>query len=132
MAGNEKADTLGRKGSANTFTGPEPVFGITKTTVRRSISAWIKLQHHIHWTNVAGHRQRKLMMGKPFQSLAAKVLQLSRTQIRAVTGLMTGHCNLRKHLHTMGIFKENPVCRVCNEEEETTFHILFECEFLAC
>jgi hypothetical protein len=41
---------------------------------------------------------------------------------------MTGHCNL----HTMGIFKENPVCRLCNEEEETTFHIFFECEVLAC
>jgi hypothetical protein len=71
------------------------------------------------------------MTGKPSQSLAADVLQLSRTQIRVVTGLMTGHCNLRKHLYTMGIFKENPVCRLCNEEEETTFHIVFKCEVLA-
>jgi hypothetical protein len=31
----------------------------------------------------------------------------------------------------MGVFKENPVCRLCNEEEETTFHIVFECEVLA-
>jgi hypothetical protein len=68
------------------------------------------------------------MMGKPSQSLAADVLRLSRTQIRVVTGLMTGHYNLRKHLHTMGIFKENPVCRLCNEEEETTSHTVFECE----
>jgi hypothetical protein len=71
------------------------------------------------------------MVGKPSQSLAADVLSLSRTQIRVVTGLMTGHCNLRKHLHTMGIFKENHVCRLCSEEEETTFHIVFECEVLA-
>jgi hypothetical protein len=70
------------------------------------------------------------MMGKPFQSLAADVLRLNRTQIRVVTGLMTGHCGLRKHLHTMGIFKENPVWRLCNEEE-TISHIVFECEVLA-
>jgi hypothetical protein len=70
------------------------------------------------------------MMGKPFQSLAADVLRLNRTQIRVVTGLMTGHCGLRKHLHTMGIFKENRVCRLCNEEE-TISHIVFECEVLA-
>jgi hypothetical protein len=44
---------------------------------------------------------------------------------------MTGHCNLRKHLHTMGIFNKNPVCKLCKEEEETTFHIVFECEVLA-
>jgi hypothetical protein len=131
IAGNRKAGALAREGSANTFTGPEPVFGITKTTACRSISAWIKLQHQTYWTNVAGHRQSKLMMGKPSQSLAADVLRLSRTQIRAVTGLMTDHCNLRKHLLTMGIFKENPVCRLCNEKEETTFHIVFECEILA-
>jgi hypothetical protein len=30
----------------------------------------------------------------------------------------------------MGIFKETPVCRLCNEEEETIFHIVFECEVL--
>jgi hypothetical protein len=31
----------------------------------------------------------------------------------------------------MGIFKENPVCKLCikEEEEETSFHIAFECEF---
>jgi hypothetical protein len=118
IAGNKKADALAREGSANTSIGPKPVFGITKTTARRSISVWIKLQHQIHWTNVAGHRQSKLMMGKPSESMAADILQLSRTKIRVVTGLMTGQCNLRKHPHTMGIFMENPVCRLCNEEKK--------------
>jgi hypothetical protein len=31
----------------------------------------------------------------------------------------------------MVIFKENPVCRLCSEKEETIFHIVFECEVLA-
>jgi ribonuclease HI len=74
IAGNEKADALAREGFANTFTGLEPVFGITKATAHSSISAWIKLQHQIHWTNVAGHIQSKVMMGKLSQSLAADVL----------------------------------------------------------
>jgi hypothetical protein len=47
-----------------------------------------------------------------------------------VTVLMTVHCSLRKHLHTIGIFKENSVCRLCSEEEETIFHIVFKCEVL--
>jgi hypothetical protein len=103
IADNKKADALAREGSAaNTFSGPELVFGTIKTTACRSISAWIILYHQAHWNIVAGHRQSKLMVGKPSQSLAADVLQLSRTQIRVVTGLMTCHCNLRKHLHTMG------------------------------
>jgi hypothetical protein len=44
---------------------------------------------------------------------------------------MTGHCNLRKHLHTMAIFTGNPVCRLCKDDEETVFHIVFECKVLA-
>jgi ribonuclease HI len=56
IAGNEKVDAMAREGSANTFTGPEPVFGITKATSHRSISGWMKLQHQIHWTNMANHR----------------------------------------------------------------------------
>jgi hypothetical protein len=31
----------------------------------------------------------------------------------------------------MGIFKENPVCGLCNEKDETAFHIVFECEVLS-
>jgi hypothetical protein len=31
----------------------------------------------------------------------------------------------------MSIFQENPVYRLCSEEEETTFHVVFKCEVLA-
>jgi hypothetical protein len=45
-------------------------------------------------------------------------------------GLLIGHCHLRKHLHRLGIHKEEPVCRKCGMGEETAHHILFECEAL--
>jgi hypothetical protein len=44
---------------------------------------------------------------------------------------MTGDGNLREHLYPMGIFMENPVCRLCNVEDETISHIFFEREVLA-
>lgn len=31
-------------------------------------------------------------------------------------------------MHTMGIFNEEPICRLCNEEDETASRIIFECE----
>jgi hypothetical protein len=55
---------------------------------------------------------------------------LSRNQTRLVVWLLTGHCHLRKHLHRLGIYKEEPVCRKCGMVEETAHHILFECEAL--
>jgi hypothetical protein len=50
--------------------------------------------------------------------------------MRVVVGLLTGHCHLRKHLHRLGIYKEEPVCRKCGVGEETAHHIIFECEAL--
>ena len=37
---------------------------------------------------------------------------------------------MRRHLYVMGLFN-NPICRKCGTEEETSVHILCECEALA-
>lgn len=51
---------------------------------------------------------------------------MSRNLIRTVTGIITGHCFLRKRLHNMGLHTEEPIYRLCNEEEEAADRILFE------
>jgi len=38
--------------------------------------------------------------------------------MRAVTGLLTGHNALRKHIHLTGL-SDSPLCRRCGAEEET-------------
>lgn len=43
-----------------------------------------------------------------------------------MVGLITGFCQLRYHLHRIGVITESPVCRLCGEED-----IAFECEALA-
>jgi len=52
------------------------------------------------------------------------------TQSRAIAGLLTGHNNLRTHLHLIGL-SDSPLCRRCAAEDETSAHILCECEALA-
>jgi hypothetical protein len=44
--------------------------------------------------------------------------------------VLTGHNTLRGHLYVMGL-SNNPTCRKCGTEEETSVHILCECEALA-
>jgi hypothetical protein len=63
--------------------------------------------------------------------LGSKAKFLSNTtQARAVTGLLTGHNTLRRHLHLLRLV-DNPVFRRCGVEEETSAHILCEREALA-
>jgi len=52
------------------------------------------------------------------------------TQSRAVTGFLTQHNTLRRHLHLIGLL-DCPLCRRCGAEEETSAHILCEYEVLA-
>jgi hypothetical protein len=130
VAGNEAADALARQGSATIFTGPEPVLGLTRSTVRGGVTEWLKQRHAAHWSRVPGNRHGRLMIGSVSQTLTADLLQLNRTQIKKVTGLLTGHCHLRKHLHTIGVFRDEPICRLCNEEDETASHVIFECPAL--
>ena len=54
----------------------------------------------------------------------------NRIQSRVVTGLLTGHNTLRRHLYLPGLL-DSPLCRRCGAGEETSAHILCECEALA-
>ena len=57
-------------------------------------------------------------------------MSFNRTQTRVVIGFLTGHNTLRRHLHVLGL-PDSPLCRNCEEAEETSAHILCECEALA-
>jgi hypothetical protein len=75
-------------------------------------------------------RQARVLISGPSLGAKAKFLSSNRTQSRAVTGLLTGHNTLRRHLHLMGL-SDNPLCRRCAAQDETSAHILCECEALA-
>jgi hypothetical protein len=57
-------------------------------------------------------------------------MSFNRTKSRAVFSLLTGHNTLRRHLNLLGLV-DSPLCRRCGVEEETSAHILCECEALA-
>jgi hypothetical protein len=73
--------------------------------------------------------QPAVILGQSGPDLAtrARLLSFSRTQSRAVIGLFTGHNTLRRHLYVMGL-GDNPICRKCGTDEETSAHILCKCE----
>jgi hypothetical protein len=57
-------------------------------------------------------------------------MSFNSAESKVVTGLLTGHNTLRKHLNTMGLM-DSPLCRKCGAGEETSAHVLCECEALA-
>ena len=75
-------------------------------------------------------RQARELISGPDLGSQAKFMTLNRFQSRVVTGLLTGHNTLRRHLHLLGLH-DSPLCRKCGVREETSAHILCECEALA-
>ena len=75
-------------------------------------------------------RQARKMTSGPSPAVKTRVLYFNTTQSRFVSGLLTGHNTLRRHLHLMGLIG-SPLCRRCRAEEENSIHVLCECAALA-
>jgi len=131
VLGNEIADELARGGSVLGYLGPEPAPGVSRLDTQKRLSHWLINQHCANWRDIDNTpRQARELISGPSPGAKAKFLSFNRTQSRAVTDLLTGHKTLRRHLHLLGLL-DSLLCRGCGVKEETSAHILCDCEALA-
>ena len=128
--GNERADHAAWTASHMSFIDPEPVFGISPRAVRTALRLWVTEQLSQKWQKEARCRQSKLLIPGPNLVRSRELNALSRSQLRTVIGLLTGHCPLNRHLNIMGVTAD-AICPLCLEREETSFHFLGECDALS-
>ena len=131
LGGNEITGKLARGDSVQKFVGPEPSLGVSRQNIRNNIIGWVDNRHLAMWRGpgCTQRQVRKLTAGRS-PTTKTRLLSFNRTQSRAVTGLLTGHNTLRRHLYLMGLIN-NPTCWKCGTEEEISVHIRCECEALA-
>jgi len=131
MRRNEIADKLARDGSAQWFVGPEPVLGVSRQNIQRKIKRWMEKKHLALWRGPCStQRQARELISGPDPAVRSRLLPFNRTQTRVVIGPLTGHNTLGRHLHIMGLCNDH-TCRKCGTGEETSVHILCECEAFA-
>jgi len=113
-----------------TFVGHEPFLGVSRQNIKRKMKRWMENQHLALCRGpTSTQRQAQELISGPNLATRARLLSFNRTQSRAVTGLLTGHNTVRRHLYIMGL-SNNPTFRKCGTEEENSVHILCECEAL--
>lgn len=95
VPGDEKTSSLAKQGSFKPFMGPEPVFGTTRTQVRGRLDT-SHIENGFNGYMGVRAKSQQAHATRPLKALEAKILKLSRNQVRTVTG----HSHLRKHLHT--------------------------------
>ena len=128
---NEIANELARGGSALGVPAPEPSLGVSRQEIQMRHCCWLANQHLATWRGLGGtRRQAQEFISGPCLGAESKFLSFNRTKFRAVTGLLTGHNTLKRHLHLLGLL-DSQLCRKCGVKKESSAHIICECEALA-
>jgi hypothetical protein len=94
------------------------------------IRDWTSRKHEEHWQSIHGHRQAKGFLKNPSAKRAGELLNLSRNQLRIMTGLLMGQCHLKGHLFKLGMVN-SPKCNRCKQASEMASNVLCDCEALA-
>jgi ribonuclease HI len=125
-SGNEKADTLAKQGSDGPFVGPLPSLPISLSRVRGEVSDLVAKEHQLCWSSTPGFRQSRMFLPTPKQGVEERLLGLTRTQLRDLLQIVSGHANLARHRYICGK-TASPLCSSCGREEETASHHLARC-----
>lgn len=91
-----------------------------------ALSSRLSRDFQTHWEKAALSAHCKRCIKGPSKKKAEEILQMDRERARLVVGALTGHGPFLAHLVKLGAV-ENPICRYCQEEEETGRHVVFEC-----
>jgi len=63
-------------------------------------------------------------------SLSTYNLRLPKKYLRILIGLLTGHADINQHLTLMKV-RSDPLCPLCQQEEETACHLLARCDAIS-
>ena len=97
---------------------------------------WAEVKHRVRWKSKTKHiletydyKHTKKFIKEPTPNIWKVLKKLSRQEMRIITGLITGHNTLQKHLVKMKVADfDSPYCEQCLEDvEETTTHFLGQC-----
>ena len=96
-----------------------------KCHIKTFLNNWCDVRCEEKWRSREDCRQSKIFMPKVKHKWSKQILKKSKTQIRVLTQIVTGHANLKRHKYLMKL-EESPMCD-CQESEETSIHVLTEC-----
>ena len=99
--------------------------GMPISEIKKKIKEFSESRWKDEWQKYKGARMSKLFYDGPDKNKAQKILQMSSYKVGRLVRLLSGHNNLNYFQNLIdGI---NPLCRLCEEEDETFDHWVTEC-----
>ena len=124
IPGNEIADKqakLGSKNRTNKVECPVPISWAKQLIKQGSYQEWT---HRWYYSKTA--RQTKIWFPSLNRNFSRSLIHLDRADLGLTVEMLTGHNRLNQHESIVD--KDlSPTCRLCEEEEESSYHIIGEC-----
>ena len=123
---NERADTLAKAGIAAPR-GRD--VGLNRRSHKSRYNKWMRERWLQRWQQSPHYRQTKLWFPSLDGKKSRSLLKFGRCKLGTLVQWITGFCNLMRHKHLKNNYID-PMCRRCNMEEETPFHLTYYCPAL--
>jgi hypothetical protein len=115
IGGNEIANQLARLGAEDPFTGPEQACRALAGVPEKAVRDWIIRNHKKYWESLRGLKHAKGFQQRTSAIKTGEQLKLNKNLLWWVTGILTGHCQLKGHPFKLGL-TNNPTCEMCLEK----------------
>ena len=124
--GNELADRLAKAASDLLVEGPGPFLPLPKSEIKSLARQLTMEKWKAKWLNSDHCRQSKIFFPEPNPKLSRELLRLSRKDLGLCIRHLTGHSFLKYHRSKVDPAVD-PQCRLCQEANEESAHIILEC-----
>ena len=100
---------------------------IPKAKQKSQINEYFHSKWSKAWKSYAQARQTKIWFPKPDQKKSLQLLSRSRKILGSLVQFLTGHNKLKRHKNIQDGITEPDSCRLCRQDEESSFHVIAEC-----
>ena len=126
FTGNETADA---EAKAGTLDSKREAIPLPVSFVRAKIKDFLTKMWTHEWENSNSCRQTKIWLPVVIPSISNALMNMGRLELSLLVQTITGHNRLRRHESLMNEAID-PICRLCAEDEETSWHLVGECPAL--
>jgi ribonuclease HI len=131
LEGNELADSAAKQGAANEMGINKVIYApISKACIKAKIKEMIYNEWKQRWIGTEKYRMTKQFISAPGNSIGRKVINMSKSSLSRLIQIVTGH-NFLSYFQFQLDSTVNPLCRMCEQANETFYHYLTDCDALA-
>ena len=106
----------------------EPVLPLAANVARGILRDAVAAKWETRWESSTGYRQTKILFQVPSRIKANKLIRYGKREVGQAVRYITGFAFLRNHQAKMDYGSK--LCRLCEKETETSWHIMADCEAL--